>query len=133
MPNHKPYNSRLGHNHDFVIKYRFFRQEEGGRKTGTPHQGYRSDFWYEHEDNKENEIFMIWPEFLNESNEIIRENNRPVQEKGKANMWIVNDEMREYHKNRIKIGMKGYLMEGAKKVAECEVVEIESLFENPIS
>lgn len=39
-------------------------------------------------------------------------------------MWIVTGVNQELHKSRIKIGKKGYFMEGPRKVAECEVIEI---------
>jgi len=39
-------------------------------------------------------------------------------------MSIVNDQLVKYHKTRIEVGTKGYFMEGARKVAECEVIEL---------
>jgi hypothetical protein len=46
-------------------------------------------------------------------------------------MWIIVPERRPYHYDKIKVGLKGYFMEGTHKVAECEVVEILSLKSNP--
>jgi len=39
-------------------------------------------------------------------------------------MWILNESLIELHKERIKIGLKGFFMEGPHKAAECEVIEV---------
>lgn len=72
-------------------------------------------------------LFMIWPEFENEKGEIILETDMPVKEQGTARMWIINDEFIEYHKDKIKIGTRGYFKEGAKSTGECEVIELLSI------
>lgn len=48
---HEPYEKRLNHKADFRVKYKFRSPENGGRKTGAPHQGIRCDFSFvgEHE------------------------------------------------------------------------------------
>jgi len=109
--------------YDFKVKYRFRTSEEGGRKT-LPGQGYRSDFWYEHKDHKENQIFMIWPGFENSSGELISDGQ--ALEEGIARMKIVNEKMLTYHKSKIVVGLKVHFMEGHRKVADCEVVELRS-------
>lgn len=46
-------------------------------------------------------------------------------------MWIVFSQMRrEVHVNNIKIGMIGYFMDGPKKVAIAEIIEILGLHSN---
>ncbi len=66
QPSHYSYEHKLGHQADFRVVYRFYSMEEGGRKS-LPHQGYRSDFYYEHpEHSGSSTIFMIWPEFEDE-------------------------------------------------------------------
>lgn len=110
---------------DFVVSYRFFSPEEGGRKTGLPTQGYKPNFMY-NEHPSSGKHYMIFPEFIDENNEIILE-GAYVAKTGKANMWIVNPEFIQYHKEKIKIGVKGYFMEGGKKIAECEVIAIIGL------
>lgn len=45
---------------------------------------------------------------------------------GTARMWINRDEMREFHRERIKVGVKGF-MGGGTKLAEVEVIEVVSL------
>lgn len=128
---HKPYEKRTGHRADFRVKYRFCSSEEGGRKT-LPFQGYRSDFWYEHpEHTGRSQLFMIWPEFENEIGELLLNDAVSVPMSGTAKMWILDPEMRIYHKGKIQVGLKGYYMEGSKRVAECEVIEILDLLINP--
>jgi hypothetical protein len=125
---HTPYQNKLNHPADFRVKYRFYTKEEGGRYS-TPSQGYRSDFWYESEGHGVNEIFMIWPEFENSDGEII-ENTNPVSQEGTARMWVISPGRRLYHYDKIEIGLRCYMMEGNKKVAECEVIEIVGLYTN---
>lgn len=43
---------------------------------------------------------------------------------GIARMKIVNEKMIEYHITRLKVGDKGYFMEGLRKTADCEVIEL---------
>jgi hypothetical protein len=126
---HKSYEEKLAHKADFRVKYKFYTSEEGGRQI-MPHQGYRSDFWYPNENHKPNEIFMIFPEFEDE-NGFILVNDMGVKREGTARMWIVIPERRNYHKEKIKLGIKGYFKEGNISVAECEVIEIVGLNENP--
>ena len=128
---HTPYQQRLGHPPDFKVKYRFYTKEEGGRQTIIPYQGYRSDFWYPHPDHPVNGIFMIWPEFEDAAGATILENDRSVEATGTANMWVIVPERRPYHYDKIQVGTKGYFMEGSLRVAECEVIEILGLKNNP--
>lgn len=130
MAAHIPYEQLVKHKSDFRVSYRFYSKEEGGRER-MPYQGYRCDFWYEHEANKENSVFMIWPEFEDVNGDVILDTGLPVNSSGTARMLIINDEMRSYHLGKIKTGMTGYFIEG-KKVAECKVIEILDLHTNPI-
>lgn len=121
---HRSYEEILKRNCDFRVSYRFLTLEEGGR-SHLPHQGIRSDFWYEHPENKVNNLFMIWPEFEDENGDLILEG--VVPRKGFARMWIINDAYREYHREKIKIGTIGYFREGIMTSARCEVIELGSL------
>ena len=124
---HKQYDKIRGHVCDFRVKYRFYTREEGGRAQ-LPFQGYRPDFWYEHSEHPgTDQLFMIWPEFEDENQEVILDTLRPVPEAGTARMWIVVKERRHYHKDKIHTGLIGYFMEGNRKVAICEVIEIVGL------
>ncbi len=127
---HESYENRLNHKADFRVKYRFRSPNEGGRKTGEPYQGIRSDFSFEGEEK--NRMYMIWPEFEDSEGNVILENDKPVPNSGTARMWIINNEMRPNHYERIKVGIKGYFREGATISAECEVIEILDLKTNPI-
>jgi hypothetical protein len=57
---------------------------------------------------------------------ILRKETR-VSPTGKAKMWILSTDFFEYHKNRLKVGTKGYFMEGPTITAECEVIELVGL------
>jgi hypothetical protein len=127
---HQSYEKRLGHPADFRVKYTFYNKEEGGRET-LPFQGIRFDFWYDHDDHVVNSLFMIRPEFEDQSGNIILDNTVPVPITGTALMWIIIDERRTYHRGKIKLGTKGYFREGARTTAVCEVIEILGLSTNP--
>ncbi|MFT3823974.1 MAG: hypothetical protein QM731_08635 [Chitinophagaceae bacterium] len=127
---HKPYEKRLGHPADFRVKYTFRDKEEGGRER-LPCQGLRCDFWYEHEAHEVSHLFMIWPEFEDQSGNIILDEEIRVPKTGTALMWIINTARRVYHRDRIKIGTIGYFRERATPTAICEVIEIIGLATNP--
>ncbi len=131
MENHKPYDKQIGHSHDFEVEYRILTESEGGRKT-LPYQGIRWDFWYEYNGKHKGQLFMIWPEFLDENGQVITQKNCPVPSSGKARMWIVNDALRKYHQDKIRIGMKGNGHEGGTVVAKYVVSKIVGLMTNPI-
>ena len=118
--------------HDFEVKYRFLSAVEGGRKTGSPFQGYRSDWAYEGDDISKTGIYMIHPEFLdNNGNVLDKDVQVPIS--GIARMRILSEEMKGIiHRKRIKVGVKGYFMEGGRRVAEAEVTKVVGLKENKI-
>jgi hypothetical protein len=128
---HQLYEVRLKHPPDFRVSYRFYDESEGGTKF-TPGQGYRSDFWYYHEEQPNpNSIYMIWPEFEDEQGNVITDTEKRVNSVGTARMWVIVPKMRQMHRDRIRVGVKGYFMEGSRRVAECEVIEIIGLKSNP--
>lgn len=127
---HKPYENRLGHPADFRVKYTFYDKEQGGRQL-RPYQGHRSDFCYEHDPYTIGTTFMIWPEFEDESGNVILDNTVSVPQTGTALMWVINTERRIYHRDKIKVGTIGYFKEGVMKTARCEVIEIIGLLTNP--
>jgi hypothetical protein len=120
---HTPYEQIRKKDCDFMVQYRFFSPEEGGRLIGNPVQGYRSDFMYSG-DEKSRQQWMIWPEFLDNEDNIILDKSLRVSTSGKAKMWVLNEALIEFHKGRIKIGLKAFFMEGQHIVAECEVIQI---------
>lgn len=130
---HQPYEHIFKHPEDFRVTYRFYSESEGGRKA-LPMQGYRSDFWYYHElQPNPHSIYMIWPEFEDEQGNILTDTEVIVKTTGTAKMWVIVPEMRLVHQDRIKVGLKGYFMEGSRRVAECEVIEMVGLNTNPLT
>ncbi|MEW4371725.1 hypothetical protein [Paenibacillus kandeliae] len=150
------YEEVRGHPPDFRVRYRFYTPEEGGRR-GLPWQGYRPDFAYEmpvkHVSAEQgetpavlerkggyksllpdvpiSELYMIHPEFENERGEIIMSIEQ-VPAIGTASMWILIPERRsQIHVHQLQIGTRAYMMEGARAVAEMEVIEIVGLHSNP--
>ena len=85
---HQPYQELLKHPHDFVVKYRFFTQDEGGR-SNPPFQGIRFDFSYQDKGLNVGGVSMIWPEFEDEGGNVILNKDLPVAMNGKARMWII--------------------------------------------
>jgi hypothetical protein len=123
------YAEKTGHPPDFEVRYRFFTSEEGGRRTGPPFQHYRCDWSYDGDDVSKG-IFMIWPEFLADDGSPLQE-DAIVPGSGFATMWIVSDDMRgQVHRAKIQEGVKGYFMEGARKIAETVVTRILGLHSN---
>lgn len=120
----QPYEEILNRKPDFRVTYQLYSQEDGGR-VRLPMQGVRFDFWYESEFHTQSGIFMIWPEFEDRDQKVLLEGE--VFKEGIARMWIVNSEMRIYHKERLQVGSHGYFMEGASQVAECDVIELIGL------
>ena len=124
------YSSRCRYLADFEVRYRFYSSNEGGRRTGTPFQHYRCDWAYDGDDIVKNGIYMIWPEFLAEDGTIFP-SEMPVPVVGNATMWILNPQLRaEIHCARIKVGIRGFFMEGNHRVAEAIVTRILGLQEN---
>jgi len=127
---HVPYEIKLNQPADFKVSYRFYTKQEGG-KDFLPFQGYRSDFWYEDTEHSTSQVFMIWPEFEDDNGNIIMDTNQPIKSQGIAKMWILMPPMRSYHKQKIKVGLKGYFMEGSRRVAECTIIQLIGLLHNP--
>ncbi len=119
-----------GHQPDFLVRYRFFTPEEGGRKS-LPFQHIRCDWGYESSELQEEGIYMIWPEFLTSDGSVLPETSE-VPMTGLATMWILVPEMRaQVHLSRIREGVRGFFMEGSKRTAEAVVVKVLGLPTNP--
>ncbi len=113
---------------DFEVRYRFYSEAEGGRNAQQFFQGYRCDWVYaDFEGAEPRQVWMIWPIFVDESGQFVPE-NAPVDVEGTARMMIVNEELRQtIHKGRIRPGVKGFFVEGQKKVAEATVIRVPNL------
>jgi hypothetical protein len=122
------YQTIRGHSADFIVKYRLYATADGGRKVTFQH--LRCDFMYEGDDPQTDGVWMIHPEFLDESGDPIQDSN-PVALDGKASMWILFPQHRKAtHSLRAKIGVRGHFMEGARKVGDVEIIEIVDLYKN---
>lgn len=96
-------------------------------------QHLRCDFMYEGDDPQTDGIYMIHPEFLDDLGVPIND-EAPVPLEGLASMWILVPQMRlSIHQPRMKVGVRGFFMEGARKIGELEVVQIEGLHTNPVT
>ena len=127
----RTYEELKGHPADFIVSYHLYAPSEGGRKVTFQH--LRCDFSYDGYDIATDGIFMIYPEFLGKDGQPIEE-GIPVSLDGRASMFILSPEMRaSVHQGRIKIGTRGYFMEGGRKVGCLEVVQVVDLHVNPIS
>ncbi|WP_445363628.1 hypothetical protein ACJJIQ_02695 [Microbulbifer sp. ANSA003] len=125
MKVHIPYEERSGRNPDFVVKYKIDLSEEN--KNAKPGQGMRVDFLYNGDDPQVEGIHMIWPEILDEDGRVIRDTTPGnIPNEGFANMWILNEERREHHHKRLKIGTKGTWWRGGR-IANVTVVQINAV------
>jgi hypothetical protein len=118
-----PYTEQFGRLPDFRVTYRLFTAEEGGRKMPA-YQGIRWDFRYE-DKSIHTGIWMIWPEFLGLDGEVLPPGQIP--DLGQANMFCVNKDSHTFHRQHIQPGVRGYFVEGARRMGVCEVVEVLGL------
>lgn len=108
-------NSLYKKEYDFEAEITILTESEGGRKI-PPRNGIRWDFRYAEDD--ENTLFMIWPEFISEDGMLIPE-DVALCGTYRARMYVVVDEMKEkIHNQRIKEGVKFYMVEGPHIVAK---------------
>lgn len=108
---------------DFIVEYELALCDE--LKNAKPYQGMRTDFLYESDEPQDDGIYMIFPEFIDRYGLVITDMSpAAIAPQGKANMWIVSDEMKPYHHQRLKVGTKGYWVRGSYKVAKVTVIEI---------
>ncbi len=105
----------------FRVRYRFLTPAEGGRHN-PPRQHIRFDFLYDGDDPLKDGISMIWPEFVTPEGDVLPEGDVPMA--GIADMFVVVPDRLPYHRERLRVGTKGYMVEGPKRVAECEVVAL---------
>jgi len=110
---------------DFEAKITILTKKEGGRKT-PPFNGIRWDLMYP-EDEPEDGVYMIWPEFIDAKGDAISQ-DIPLEGTLNARMHILNQDLAEkLHSSRIKIGSTFYCVEGRKKVATGSVTKLTGL------
>lgn len=127
-----PYEEIRGYRADFRVRYRLYTRSEGGRRL-PPRQGYRCDFAYaeDGEQGMQIQIYGIHPEFENENGEVLIDDTASVPAEGTARMWVLFPEMRRIvHAKRIRPGIRGFFMEGPRRVGEVEVLDVIDLAEN---
>jgi len=125
---HTPYSESSGRGADFEVEYKLDIDPE--LREIKPSQGMRSDFLYEGDDPKTDGIYMIWPELLDKDGKVILDKRITPENSGTATMWIFSPEIRDVHRNRIKVGTKGRWVVGSKTLARVTVTKILGLFEN---
>jgi len=121
------YAEEFGRLPDFRVRYRWLGQV-GQRRPQKLFQHIRSDFCYAEfvESQEFDNYFMIHPEFESVTGKSLSEDD-DVSLTGTAGMWIIVGKMRDFHRERIKVGVKGFMMAAADKLAEVEVIEVISL------
>ena len=110
---------------DFRVKYQFLPRSDGN----SPYvlQGTRFDFRYSNDGPLKNSHYIIWPEFEDDGGLTVLSKWLPIQPSGTAKMWIINQNLREYHQQYLKVGLVGYMTSGSVDIAICEVVELMNL------
>ena len=121
-----PYTEAFGRGPDFRVSYRLFTDEEGGRKTPA-YQHIRWDFCYEDKAMPAGN-WMVYPEFLDPDGSIIP--TGPFAPFGQAAMFCLSTNRQAPHYAYIRPGVRGYFMEGPRRVGVCEVVEVLGLRQN---
>jgi hypothetical protein len=115
----KTYKEWSGREADFYIRYRIIPESEGGSNRPVL-QHIRWDWVFEGIESDDN-YAMIWPEFLNPDGTVYPP-DQPIPTEGVASMWIVNEPRRSFHLARVAIGVRGYCMEGPRRVASAGIV-----------
>lgn len=118
------YEKRFKRKCDFVVEYKFIVNQVDYQVKLS--QGMRSDFSYA-EDDEKSPVYMIWPEFENDKGEVIQDKEAVILDHGKARMWVMLDEQRHMHKERLALSQEGYLVAGSHKIAKVKVLELVSL------
>ena len=87
--------------------------------------GIRCDFCYA-EDDPQNGIWMIYPDFHDANGESIPENQQlPVDISILARMFVLSDQLRkEVHRPKVKVGGRFYCHEGQRRIAEGIITSI---------
>ncbi len=107
---------------DFEAEIRILSEREGGRRH-PPSNGIRWDLRYFHQ---EDGASAVWPEFVDESGDMIPE-GVPVTGRVKARMYVIHDEMREFHRQQARPGVGFFCVEGAKVCAAGIITRITGL------
>lgn len=116
---------------DFEAEIAILTEEQGGRKM-PPFNYIRWDFGYAEDNplepkrNLDAQIYMIWPNFLDDDGTPI-EKGIPLIGTYNARMHILVREMMDYHRKRILVGLKFNCHEGARIVARGVVTKLRAI------
>jgi uncharacterized protein (DUF433 family) len=121
-----PYTEVFGREADFQVTYRLFTEEEGGRHTPA-YQGILWDIRYADETRPHN--WMVYPEFIDPDGIPIP--SGPFAPVGRANMFVLNPDLRSVHRQFISPGTRGYFVEGSRRVGVWEVAKVLGLRHAP--
>ena len=125
MSVHSPYELAKDRGPDFIVEYEIDLCDE--LKDAKPGQGMRVDFLYDGDSPSVEGVHMIWPEILDKNGSVqIDTTPGAIRKNGYANMWVVNEDMRSYHKERVKVGTKGTWWRGGR-IANVKVIQIVGL------
>ncbi len=113
---YKPYSELLGRQPDFEVAYKYIS------KTQAPFIGMKSNFKYKDDDF--NQLWIIYPEFLDENGDVIIDRALTPASQGRASMWIFNDDNKAIHKSKIVIGTNAYWTFGPYILAEVLVTKV---------
>lgn len=111
---------RVGRLPDFRVTYRLYTAEEGGRKTPA-YQGIRWDFRYD-DPAISTGTWMIRPVFLGLDG--LPLSLVPLPHVGQADMYTLSGGLQAFHRQHIRPGVRGYFVEGSRRMGVCEVVEV---------
>ncbi len=105
MDEHVSYGQDPNRGPDFIVKYETDLAEE--IKEAKPGQGMRVGFLYEGDNPAIEGVHMIWPEILDEQGHVVLDKTPgAINRKGYANMWVVNEDRRSYHKTELRLVQK---------------------------
>ncbi|EAQ44817.1 hypothetical protein MED193_21946 [Roseobacter sp. MED193] len=116
---------------DFEAEITILRVEEGGR-TVPPHNYIRWDFGYAEDNpleprrNLSANIYMIYPNFLNEDGVPIPK-GVPLNGTYNAYMHILVRDMVDYHQSRLSVGTNFNCHEGSRIVARGTVTKLRAI------
>ena len=113
---------------DFRAAVSFLTEEMGGRAQPPPQGIYRPDIRYA--DDPNTQAWMVWPLFLS-AEETELERGTAVPQRCNANFYIVDEQLRrDVHASPLKVGVQFDLVEGARRIAVCEVTALVALHAN---
>ena len=116
------------HQHSFEADITILPLGPKTRKT-NPFNGIRWDFCLIEDLDERgwaHEIYMVWPEFVDESGVSIRA-GVPLHGRLRALMHIVDPEMVEKHRQRLKVGSRFVCTEGPRPVAEGVITSLSPM------